>query len=371
MIWITTVQNADSSLFDDLDAALQSGSSEKRVAMLRQVTDLFLNEADRLNEEQISVFDGVLVQLIDRIETRTLAEISERLAPVANAPIDLTLNLARHSEIGIAGPILTNSTRLTTADLVEIAKTKGQDHLLAISGRAQIETAVTDVLMDRGNQAVVHSIAGNSGAMFSEGGFAALLKAAEKDDKLAEKTGSRLDLPLRLLKELLLRATEAVRSRLLSRTPPELQEEMHRALDAAARAVDLESNTPRDFQAAKVFVELLQQKGTLDEYTLFEFARSGKYEETAVALSLLSSASLEIVKPLLKSPRDDGLLIPCKVADCRWETVTAILAIKHPPGSAPKAGHDKLKSDFEKLSKPNAQRLLRFWQVREVSARSA
>jgi hypothetical protein len=42
-----------------------------------------------------------------------------------------------------------------------------------------------------------------------------------------------------------------------------------------------------------------------------------------------------------------------------------------PPGSAPKPGHDKLKADFEKLSKPNAQRLLRFWQVREVSARSA
>ena len=92
------MQNADSSsLFDDLDAALESGSSEKRVAMLRQVTDLFLGEADRSNEKQIGVFDGVLVQLIERIETRTLVEISERLAPVANAPIDLTLNLARHS----------------------------------------------------------------------------------------------------------------------------------------------------------------------------------------------------------------------------------------------------------------------------------
>ena len=129
------MQKAESSsLFDDLDAALQSGSSEKRVAMLRQVTDLFLSEADRLNEEQIGVFDGILVQLIERIEARTLAEISERLAPVANAPIDLTLNLARHSEIGIARPILTNSTRLTTTDLVLIAKTKSQDHLLASLG---------------------------------------------------------------------------------------------------------------------------------------------------------------------------------------------------------------------------------------------
>ena len=366
------MQNADSSsLFDDLDAALQSSSSEKRVAMLRQVTDLFLNEADRLNEKQIEVFDGVLVQLIERIEARTLVEISERLAPVANAPIDLTLNLARHSEIGVARPILSSSSRLTTADLVEIAKTKSQDHLLAISERAQIETAVTDVLMDRGNQAVVHSVAGNSGAKFSENGFAALLKAAETDDKLAERTGSRLDLPLNLLRELLLRATEAVRSRLLSRTPPEFQDEVHRALGAAADAVDRESSKPRDFQAAKAFVELLREKGELHESTLLIFARKRKYEETVVALSLLSSASLEIVKPLMKSPRDDGLLIPCKAADCKWETVSAILATKLPPGSAPKAEHEKLKIDFAKLSKSNAQRLLRFWQVREVSARSA
>ena len=279
------MQNAEStSLFDELDAALQSGSSEKRVAMLRQITDLFLNESDRLNEEQIGVFDDVLIQLIQELKPERWSEISERLAPVANAPIDLTLNLARHSEIGIARPILTNSTRLTTAELVEIAKTKSQDHLLAISERAQIETAVTDILLDRGNQAVVRSVAGNSGAKFSENGFAALLKAAETDDTLAVKTGSRLDLPLDLLRELLLRATEAVRSRLLPRTPPAFQDEVRRALNAAAQAIDRESNTPRDFQTASVFVELLREKGELDERTLFEFARKRKFEETAVAL---------------------------------------------------------------------------------------
>jgi hypothetical protein len=92
------VPNADSaSLFDELDAAIQCGSSEKRAAMLRQVTDRLFREADRLNEEQIGIFDGVLLQLTDRIEARKLAEISERLAPVAKALIDLALNRARYS----------------------------------------------------------------------------------------------------------------------------------------------------------------------------------------------------------------------------------------------------------------------------------
>jgi uncharacterized protein (DUF2336 family) len=370
--WIEIVQKADTScLFDELDAALQSGSSERRLAMLRQVTDLFLIEADRLSEEQIGIFDVVLVQLIERIEARTLVEISERLAPLANAPPDLTLSLAGHSEIAIARPVLTNSCRLTTADLVGIAKTQSHGHLLAISERAQIETAVTDVLLDRGNQAVVRKIAGNSGAKFSQNGFAALLKAAEGDDRLAETTGLRLDLPLNLLRQLLSRASEEVRSRLLARTPLEFQQEMRQALRAATAAVDRESSKPRDFHSARILVRLLRDKGDLHESTLCEFARSRKYEETAVALSLLSSASLEIIKPLMNSPMDDGLLIPCKVADCKWETVSAILATKLPPGSAPKAGHENLKSEFAKLSKSNAERLLRFWQIREASARSA
>jgi len=146
---------------------------------------------------------------------------------------------------------------------------------------------------------------------------------------------------------------------------------VRRALSIATDAVDRESSTPRNFQAAKAFVGLLRVKGDLHENTLCEFARHRKYEETAVALSLLSSAPLEIIKPLMTSPMDDGLLIPCKVADCSWETVSAILSTKLPPGAAPKAGYEKLKVEFGKLSKANAQRLLRFWQVREASARSA
>jgi uncharacterized protein (DUF2336 family) len=181
------------SLLDELDAVLQSGSSKKRIAMLQQVTDLFLSEADGLGEKHIGIFDCVLLQLIEGIEARTLAAISERLAPGTNAPIDLSLNLARHSDTEVAGPILTNSSRLTTAELVDLAKTKSRDHLLAISKRAHIETAVTDVVMTRGDQAVIHSVAGNPGAKFSEDGLAALLRATATDDKLAlDYFGQRL-----------------------------------------------------------------------------------------------------------------------------------------------------------------------------------
>ncbi|MGO9632504.1 MAG: hypothetical protein ACLPX1_01250, partial [Steroidobacteraceae bacterium] len=83
------------SIIADLELAVRSGSSDKRVSALRQVTDLFLHDSDRLNDEQIKVFDNVLCLLASRIESTALAELSERLAPVDNAPIEVIRRLAR------------------------------------------------------------------------------------------------------------------------------------------------------------------------------------------------------------------------------------------------------------------------------------
>ena len=48
------------SIIAELEDAVRNGSSEKRVGTLRQVTDLFLHEGDRLSEDQVQVFDDVL-----------------------------------------------------------------------------------------------------------------------------------------------------------------------------------------------------------------------------------------------------------------------------------------------------------------------
>src|SRR5258707_14047660 len=153
--------SAQQSLIAELEEAIKSGSSEKRVETLRRVTDLFLNDADRLNEAQIGLFDDVLCHLIKRIETRALVELSGHLAQVDNAPVEVIRRVAWNDEIAVAGPVLTQSARLTTDDLVEIAGSKSQQHLLAISGRNELDEAVTDVLIDRGDSEIVHRLARN------------------------------------------------------------------------------------------------------------------------------------------------------------------------------------------------------------------
>jgi hypothetical protein len=68
--------------FDELENAITSGSQNKRVSTLRQVTDLFLVQADRLYEAQIAVRDDVLCDMASRIEAKALVQLSSVMASV-------------------------------------------------------------------------------------------------------------------------------------------------------------------------------------------------------------------------------------------------------------------------------------------------
>ena len=90
------------SLIVELEEAIEGGSKEKRVDAFRRVTDLFVAGADRLTDQQIEVFDDILGHLIKRIESKALAELSRRLGPIHNAPIEVVRRLARHNNISVA-----------------------------------------------------------------------------------------------------------------------------------------------------------------------------------------------------------------------------------------------------------------------------
>jgi uncharacterized protein (DUF2336 family) len=363
--------DASASIIGELEAAVHGASAEKRIETLRRVTDLFLVEADRLNDAQIGVFDDVLLQLITRIETKALAELSSRLAPVDTAPIEVIRRLAWNDEVTVAGPVLTTSSRLTSNDLIAIANTKSQGHLVAISGRRQLAEEVTDVLLHRGSADVVNRLAGNAGARFSEKGFQTLVKAGESDAALAEKVGLRLDLPLRFLRELLLKATEAVRTRLLALATPENQDEIRKVLAAISSEVTQEVAAPRDYRNAQELVASMQRNGQLNEAAVLQFANARQYEETVAALTLLSGAPIDIIKPLMKAPRPDGLLFPCKAADLKWATVKAILLTRIAHHSMAESDLEQCRSNFIALSKATAQRTLRFWAVRNSASNHA
>jgi len=122
------------SSIPELEDVIQHGSPERLHLALRRITTLFLEGASRFNDAHIRVFEAVLGPLIEKADARSRAELSERLAAVANAPVEVVRKLANDADISVAGPVLERSPGLAEADLLEIAKTS-EAHRLAISRR--------------------------------------------------------------------------------------------------------------------------------------------------------------------------------------------------------------------------------------------
>ena len=365
------------SIADEVEAAIRAGSPEKHLETARRVTDLFLLAADSYGGEQIELFGDVLERLIKTIELRALADVSARvalaemssqLASVKQAPPSVIRRLARHDEISIAAPVLAESARLTADDLVELANTKGEQHLLAISGRWWLTEIVTDALLARHYPAVSRKVVSNPGSRVSAKGYAIVLAQAEADPELAVETGIRLDLPPELRQQLLRSATEAVKSRLLSRAPPHLFEEIRSAIATAAAGAGREMAKVRDFGVARRYVATMSKNGQLNEAALMSFARQRKYEETVAALAELSHAGLDVIRPLMQGLRDDGVLIPCRVAGLDWETVSAVLNSRFASGTMGPHEIARARAEYARLTLDAAQRMLRFWQVRATDA---
>jgi len=361
------------SIVDEVETALSAGSAEKRLKTIRRVADLFLSAAGSYNVEQIELFDNVLERLVKTIELRAiadvsariaLAELSEQLAPVSRAPPSVVRRLARNDEISIAGPILRESSRLSEQDLVEVARSKGEQHLLAIAGRWWLKEVVTDELLARRYPSVSRRIVSNPGARISARGFSIVVAQAESDPELAVETGVRVDLPPTLRDELLRHASAAVRARLLSRAPPHLFEEIRAAIAAVEEGVSRDMSKLHDFAGATRLVTLLNEKGQLDEAALSGFARQRKYEETIAALAQMSQSSIEVIRPLMQSLRDDGVLVACKAAELSWETVVAVLNSRFATGSMSPGEVAEAQRQFDGMNIENARRMLRFWQVR-------
>ncbi len=353
-----------STLIDELEDALHSGFADRRTTMLRRVTDLFIGGAPMYSEDQVALFDDVIARIAANIEARARIELSKRMAPVANAPLGVIKALALDDELEIARPVLVESTRLTDEDLVEVAKTKSQGHLLAISTRLSIDPAVTDVLVGRGDQQVARTVANNAGARFSDDGFETLIERSHFDDLLGEIVGLRPDLPQAHFEKLVAAASDAVRAKLAAGNPHIADDITKILARLAERTNDAIAQPARDYTKAKTIIEALFAAKALTEVQVGEFAQQGSFEETAVALAMLCGMPIDAVERSLLDRRADLTLILARGADFSWETTKSILRFATGGMALGPADRDRMYSQFNTLKPESAKRVIRFLKVR-------
>ncbi len=359
-----TVHNA---LIYELEEALSHGSAERRTKTLRRITDLFVFGSSQFSKEHIAVFDNVFKHLISDIERSARVTLADRLAALPHAPPQVIRTLAFDDAIDVAGPVLTRSEQLDNVTLVENARTKSQQHLLAISRRKVIAETITDVLVERGNRDVALSTAQNAGAKFSETGYVRLVRRSEGDDELAQAVGSRPEIPRQQFLKLLTSASSAVRQALEAANPGYARE-VRDVVAEVASAIQLKTATAsRDFAAAQVLVESMQAAGRLTEGNIVAFARTGKFEETAAALAIMCGVPIDVVERAMVQDSAETVLIVAKAIGLSWATTQAVLML-----SADKRGMsanilEQCRMVYGKLKRETALQVVKFHQNRQTA----
>jgi uncharacterized protein (DUF2336 family) len=350
-------------LIHELDSSISHSSDERRSAMLRHLTDLFLVDSDQYSEEEIDLIDDVFVRLVATIEQSSRALLSIRLGPVAVAPPKILRVLACDDAIEIASPVLTQAARLDTETLIECARTKNQEHLLAISRRKTLPEALTDVLVERGDQQVVLSTAKNPGAIFSGKGFDTLVKRSRGDDALTFCVGMRPDLPPQLFAQLLAAASEKVSNKLVAERD-HAPSDIHRVVGEVASRIQSEATTqPVSYATAQVLVESLHRAGLLNSAKLQQFASAGRFEEMVAALSLISNVPTAVIEQNMRDTRAESLLVLAKAMDLSWETTRSIMMLAAKRYRRSATGVDQAMSSYHRLRQSTAQQILDFHRL--------
>ncbi len=351
------------SLIPELDEIVRHGDPRRRAEAARRITELFLQGAATFRSDHVDLFDGVLIDLVPHTELAARADLAERLSLLANAPRALVGHLAREDEIAIAGPLLRRSPVIDEQALIEIARMKGQGHLLAMSERPTLSCDLTDVIIRRGDRAAIRRAAGNAGALFSQSGYSALIRRAGQDGVLTLAIGKRDDLSSQQLRDLLAGSIDIVRRRLFEVVKPGRQADIKMAMsEISGEAEPVESG--RDFAPAQRTILALHHAGELNQSALLGFAY--KYEESIAALSAMSAVKIAALDRLIMGDRHDPILIVGKAVGLEWATVRALILLRLGPNRVPSpADIESARVNFGRLMPSTAERVVSFWQTRQ------
>ena len=348
-----------------VEDAITTGSVDRQSMLLRHITDLFLVGSHRYSDEEIALFDDVFNRLTAEIEISARALLAIRLAPIPHAPPRIIRTLAFDDAIEVAGPVLAQSQQLDDPTLVENAKKKGQEHLLAISRRQSLSELVTDVLVVRGDQQVVWSTAQNHGASFSEAGFKILVQRSGGDDKLAACVGARPDIPPELFLKLLQQASQHVRAK-LEAEHPRAKRIVQQVVGEVVDRIQVEAfDRSSDGFDSPTSIKSLHQSGQLDDDRIRAFAEDGQIAETAAALALMCQLPIHFVERVMDQERSETILVLTRAIGLSWSTAKAILQLRVGKRLVLASEIAKNLASFERLNPATAREIVSFYQARE------
>jgi uncharacterized protein (DUF2336 family) len=353
---------APTSKLDELIALAREPSSARRRELLREVTDLFFSASGPHGPQEMALFDGVLATLAAEMEQAVRAELSARMS---DSPLPaLARNLARDEDFAVAAPVLAHSTALTESDLLDVARTRGQEHLRAISGRGDLSEAVSDTVVERGDDVTLGVLLSNASAPLSREAAEAVVDRAQANPALHQAVVDRQTLPIDLLNEMYFVVEARLRDQILARNAEVDPAMLDQALAAGRlKLAERDGTLPSDYAEAVAHVRRLQKTGAMTPSALAALLRHGERTRFVVALSELSEIDFHTARRIVDRQELDVLAIICRAADFDRALFLTFAVLILEPGKGMAVAEDYGRR-YAELPRDAALRTIRFWRMR-------
>ena len=302
----------------DLSALLalahdKSGTARK--SLVAAVTDLYFDDIESLAPREEALVTDILHRLIHDVEITVRRALADRLAIEPNAPRLLVSELA-NDDIGVAFPILQQSTVLADPELVAIVHRRSRQHARAIALRRRLSETVTDALVSTDDTEVIRTVLGNQDAEISNRTMAFLVERSKHQPRFHEPLLRREDLPPELACRMYWWVSAALRQHILSRfeiDPSALDDAMADAVSAVVP--NSRQAQPRVASGvADLANKMVQEHGNSADL-LIQSLRSARVALFEALLARMATLPGDAVHRFAYRPGGEALAVICKAVD--------------------------------------------------------
>jgi uncharacterized protein (DUF2336 family) len=341
-------------------------SSEGRRELAAIIADLFENQSETLTDRERKLMFDIMHSLVHEVEISVRKSFVDLLDSLPDTPPGLLRDLA-NDEIDVAYPLLTKSSLLRDADLIDIIRARTREHQLAIALRSDVSEDVTDALVETEDESVIEKLLHNQNARISEATMAYLVEQSRRVDTFQEPLLKRHDLKENLAERMFMWVSAALRQYIVERY--ELDSETIDALLEQAARQGFASDALESPASVKTreLVAAMREDGAVTPGMLVAALSDGEVPLFMSLFAELVGISDQLTSRIVFEEGGEGLAIACKSVDMSEMQFSLIFRLSRrarPAAKAPmikKVTHELLEL-YGNMSQEAALKVVRRWQ---------
>ena len=295
-------------------AACGEKSPEKRLELLRRITDVYLAQYE-FADRPISVHQ-LVTELLNKIGAAAGPSFGRAFHPGRNSRL---LRTGLRPIKTTASPNRWCATTAIRNTLITVARTGSQQHLRGIASRPAVTPPVSEIVVERGDQGTVRTLASNRGAQFSTSGMRKLIAKSEHDADLQSLIVERADLTLEAAGILLPMISRELAARLRGRAAE---------IDQAAISLHFQEwmkKRTEDIARTEAYIEGIRAGHLTLENVAAETIKARRLLDVTTVLAAMNDLDRDYAFDLLSRGTTESVLLVMRSMELPWPVVEGFL----------------------------------------------